>query len=79
MLVREGGFQYGSMVVTLVSDRAWTQHAKPSVQIFGIIFSSRQIIRFEKFHVVWVVRGLGLYGYVIFISFLCNVYREELV
>ena len=62
------------MVVTLVSDRAWTQHAKPSVQIFGIIFSSRQIIRFEKFHMVLVVRGLGL-----FISFLCDVYREELV
>ena len=44
-----------------VSDRAWTQHAKPSVQIFGIIFSSRQIIRFEKFHVVWLL-GLGALG-----------------
>ena len=34
LLIREGWFQYGSMVVTLSAVLAGTQHAKPSVQIF---------------------------------------------
>ena len=67
------------MVVTLVSDRVWTQHAKPSVQILW-----NHLLQ-QTDHPLWKSSTwfglLGAWGSMVtwyFISFLCDVFREEL-